>query len=51
MSDLSMGDVVSIQTDSSGVTHRIVEIHRDGDLATLTLQGDANRSPDTRTTP
>ena len=49
VSDLSKGDVVSIQTESSGVTHRIVEIHRDGDMATLTLQGDANRNPDTRT--
>ena len=49
VSDLTEGDVVSIQTEGSRITHRIVEIHRDGDMATLTLQGDANRNPDTRT--
>jgi len=49
VSDLTEGDVVSIPTESSRITHRIVKIHHDGDMATLTLKGDANRNPDPRT--
>ncbi|GAA3542129.1 signal peptidase I [Nocardioides daeguensis] len=48
--DLAVGDVVSVLTsDRTRVTHRIVDIAGTGETRSLTLQGDANGTPDTET--
>jgi signal peptidase I len=48
--DLRRGDVVSVAGESGvRVTHRIVAVDRTGNRSLLTLQGDANASPDTGT--
>jgi len=45
--DLAMGDIVSVHTASGQrVTHRIVGMERAGAQSLLTLQGDANPTPD-----
>lgn len=45
--DLRVGDVVTVPSgDDTFITHRIVEISRHGDVATLRLKGDANREAD-----
>lgn len=44
------GDVVSVlRSDGSRVSHRVVAVVPHGDRATLTLQGDANATPDEQT--
>jgi signal peptidase I len=43
---LSTGDVVTVRSGGSFVTHRIVALSRSGDSATLQLRGDANGAPD-----
>jgi signal peptidase len=46
-SDLAVGDVVSVVNNQGDrVTHRIVEVARQGDEAVLTLMGDTNNVPD-----
>jgi signal peptidase I len=46
-SDVAVGDVVSVpRSDGVRVTHRVVDVRRSGGHAQLTLQGDANPSPD-----
>ncbi len=44
--DLEVGDVVTVPTQGTFVTHRIVQLTRSGTAATLQLQGDANATPD-----
>lgn len=48
VADLKVGQVVSIAPDADHmpVSHRIVDIQRDGDQALLQLKGDANSSVD-----
>ncbi|WP_210503380.1 signal peptidase I [Nocardioides xinjiangensis] len=45
--DIAAGDVVAVTTTNGArVTHRVVGAALEGDVATLRLQGDANRVPD-----
>lgn len=45
--DIHVGDVVTVRTvGGTRVTHRVVELTRHGDVTTLRLKGDANKSPD-----
>lgn len=45
--DISRGDVVGVTTaDGSRVTHRVVDVTVDHDVATLRMRGDANEVPD-----
>lgn len=45
--DVEVGDVVSVVAPSGQrVTHRVVGLRRDGEVARLTLRGDANSRPD-----
>ena len=47
-SSLRNGDIVSVvNADGIRVTHRLKNVAKQGDARQLTLQGDANRSPDT----
>ncbi len=41
-SDLEVGDVVSVPTGDTRVTHRIAALERDGDATLMVLKGDAN---------
>jgi signal peptidase len=46
-SDIRVGDVVAAKRpDGVTVTHRVVRISRDGELANLILKGDANKAVD-----
>lgn len=46
-SSLKTGDIVSVvNADGNRVTHRLREVSAQGDSRRLTLQGDANRTPD-----
>lgn len=50
--DIRVGDVVSVRAASgTRVTHRVVDVQLDGQVAKLTLKGDANRSADDETYP
>ncbi len=40
------GDIVSVETESGRVTHRVVSVTPQGSGAALRLKGDANNSPD-----
>ena len=42
------GDVVTVRTEGTYVTHRVVASHRDGNAVELRLRGDANRTADPR---
>lgn len=44
--DLEVGDIVTVPSDGSMVTHRVVEITHSGDKATLLLKGDGNKVAD-----
>jgi signal peptidase len=47
--DVGLGDVVAVdRPDNTVVAHRVVGLERDGDVAELTLKGDANESADVR---
>ncbi|MFT4083268.1 MAG: signal peptidase I [Nocardioides sp.] len=48
VADLEVGDVVTVHEGGVRVTHRIVDLTRDGDRATLRLRGDANNADDAR---
>ena len=44
---LAVGDIASVPgADGKRVTHRIHQLERDGDVAVLTLKGDANQDAD-----
>jgi signal peptidase I len=46
-SEIHVGDVVTVHTKGgTRVTHRVVDLTRHGDEATLRLKGDANTTPD-----
>lgn len=45
-SDLKVGDIVSVKSHGTRITHRIQRISVSGATADLTLKGDANRVPD-----
>jgi signal peptidase I len=46
-SEVSQGDVVAVdRPDHTVVAHRVIGIERQGDVAELTLKGDANESAD-----
>jgi len=45
--EISVGDIVTVHTaGGTRVTHRVVDLTRHGDEATLRLKGDANNLPD-----
>ena len=47
LQEMGVGDVVSVvRADGTRVMHRVLTASLAGDLATLTLQGDANEDPD-----
>ncbi|WP_082357667.1 MULTISPECIES: signal peptidase I [Arthrobacter] len=49
-SDLRVGDVVSVTaSDKTRVTHRVLAVEQQSDIAALTLKGDANPGPDRET--
>ncbi|SDS84491.1 signal peptidase I [Microlunatus soli] len=41
-----VGDIVSVTTDDTRVTHRVISTRPDGDRTLLRLRGDANSAPD-----
>lgn len=43
---LKAGDVVSVRSEGTRITHRIKTVELDGDMAVLTLKGDANEVQD-----
>lgn len=45
-SALKVGDIVSVKSHGTRITHRIQKINVSGATANLTLKGDANRVPD-----
>lgn len=47
--DVRVGDVITFRVDADAVlTHRVVEIVKDGEAYAFRTQGDANNAPDTR---
>lgn len=44
--EVEVGDVVTVPVADTYVTHRVVEVTHRGAVATVRLQGDANRTPD-----
>lgn len=47
-SDLDVGEVASLHSDATGrlVTHRVIEVSRDGAEVVVRMEGDANGVPD-----
>lgn len=46
LSDIEIGDILTVQTESSLYTHRLIEINEDGEKALLQLKGDGNEAKD-----
>ena len=45
--DVRVGDIVAVErSDHTRVTHRVIAVAHRGDVAELTLKGDANEDPD-----
>lgn len=45
--EVEIGDIVAVERpDRTRVTHRVIAIEHQGEVAKLTLQGDANEDPD-----
>ncbi|PTD94258.1 signal peptidase I [archaeon SCG-AAA382B04] len=46
LSEIEVGDILTVQTESSLYTHRLIEIKENGEKALLQLKGDGNEAKD-----